>query len=54
MSFLKSIWRGNSKHKSEYTVILSSILMELKRVSNIVKFILGHVYSTLDGTNTNL
>jgi hypothetical protein len=42
MSFLKSIWRGNSKHKSEYKVILSSILMELKLKSNTVKFIIGH------------
>ena len=42
MSFLKAIWRGNSKHKSEYKVILSSVLMGLNCVSNIVKFIIGH------------
>jgi hypothetical protein len=42
MSFLKAIWRGNSKHKSECKVILPSILMELKSMSNIVKFIIGH------------
>jgi len=45
MSFLKAIWRGNSKHKSEYKVILSSILMEMKSMSNIVKFIRGHTYT---------
>jgi hypothetical protein len=29
MSFLKAIWRGNSKHKSEYKIISELILMEL-------------------------